>query len=154
MVFIGKNGKIFIKPPLTKKGSISSANKLKAIQLIQADVSEPEIVNSGDKHNTDEIKVKQKRSKAIKNNPDKLPAKKRGLPKEEFLEKVRSKLKVNEVKQPDIKLPDIKEPDIKENEPIDILNINPIKKKKKLTKKMRERRANRKMMRNNDINIL
>ena len=60
---------------LTKKGSISSSNKRPAIQLIQADVSVPEIISSGDKHNTDEIKVKQKRSKAIKNNPDKLPAK-------------------------------------------------------------------------------
>ena len=134
MVSIGKNGKITIKPPLTKKGAISNKNKMPAIKLITANISAPEIVPSGDKHNTDEITTKPKRLKAVKINADTQDKptndkpKGRGMSKEEFLEKVRSKLKTNK----------FKEPEIKESEQIesnDIINIEPIKKKKKMTRK-------------------
>ena len=153
MVFIGKNGKITIKPPLTKKGAISKKNKMPAIKLITANIPAPEIVSSGDKHNISDVTTKPKRLKVVKINSDiqdkqtNDKPKRRGMSKEEFLLKVRSKLKTNK----------IKEPEIEEREQIesnDIINIEPIRKKKKLTRKMRERRENRRMMRNNDINIL
>ena len=153
MVSIGKNGKIAIKPPLTKKGSIASSKKTPAIKLITADISAPEIVSSGDKHNISDVTTKPKRLKVVKispyiqDKPTNDKPKRRGMTKEEFLLKVRSKLKTNK----------IKEPEIEEREQIesnDIINIEPIRKKKKLTRKMRERRENRRMMRNNDINIL
>jgi len=85
MVYIGKNGKIMIKPPLTKTGKISRLNKQPSIQLEATNIQEPQIVLKGDHQNIEDVTIRHTKS-------DKLPNKKRGLSKAEFLEKVRSKL--------------------------------------------------------------
>ena len=59
-ITVTKNGQIRIKPPLTKKNRISTANKQPAIQFIPADVSEVKIIDQGTKETSDKKIYKTK----------------------------------------------------------------------------------------------
>ena len=47
-ITVNKNGQIRIKPPLTKKGKIATANNKPAIEFESADVGEVKIINEGE----------------------------------------------------------------------------------------------------------
>ena len=73
-ITVTKTGQIRIKPPLTKKNRISTANKEPAIQLIPADVNEVSIIDQGTKESNDtkiyQTKQKVKRELKVKTLTD------------------------------------------------------------------------------------
>ena len=68
-ITVSKTGQIRIKPPLTKKKKISTANKQPSIQLIPADVDEVKIIDQGTKetqnNTTNKKQYKPRKQKSI-----------------------------------------------------------------------------------------
>ena len=72
MIELTKTGKVSVKKTLTKTLNISKSQKKPAIKLIPANISEPEIVNTGKQWDIDELKSRMtKANQLAKNNKDK-----------------------------------------------------------------------------------
>ena len=72
MIELTKTGKVSVKKTLIKTLVISKSQKKPAIKLIPANISEPEIVNTGKQWDIDELKSRMtKANQFAKNNKDK-----------------------------------------------------------------------------------
>ena len=95
MINISKNGRMSIKPSLTKKGNVSRSNNEPSIIIkSNSTIDKPIIKDSGQLENVEAIKARQKKLKTIKDKLTNLPNKAK-ITKAEFVAKVKAKVAPN-----------------------------------------------------------
>ncbi len=76
MIHTYKNGRMSIKPSLTRKGNVSKSNNEPSIIIkSNSTIEKPIIKDSGQLENVEAIKTRQKKLKMIKDKLTKLPNK-------------------------------------------------------------------------------